>query len=64
MEERVRLQKLSEIFLTDGTTAEEFLASQPVSWRPIETSAIYECLKRGWSLHKANIQSMARELNK
>lgn len=57
-------EDLNKIILTDGTTAEEFLASQPASWRSIETSAIYECLKRGWSLHKANIQCMARELSR
>ncbi len=54
---------LEDIRLTDGTTAADYLASQPASRRSTETSAIFECLKRGWPLHKANIQCMAREFN-
>lgn len=56
------IERIAEIRLTDGTTVAEYLASQPASWRSAETSAIFECLRRGWPLHKANIQCMAREL--
>lgn len=55
---------LTGLTLTDGTPVMEFLDSQPPKWREIEVKAIFECQKRGWSLHKANIQCMARELNK
>lgn len=55
-------EDLNKIILTDGMTAAEYIASQPASWRSAETSAIFECLRRGWPLHKANIQCMAREM--
>ena len=55
---------LAQILMDNGKqTAEEWLATQPEAWRPIETEAIYECLKRGWSLHVAHIHMIARELN-
>ena len=44
-------------------TAEEWLKTQPEAWREAMTEAIYECLKRGWTLHTMNIQSMAREID-
>ena len=54
---------LSEIMMSNGKqTAEEWLMTQPEAWREIETEAIYECLKKGWSLHLVSIQSTAREL--
>jgi len=58
------MKALDGLTLTDGTSVMEFLDSQPPKWRKIEVKAIFECQKRGWSLHKANIQCMARELNK
>lgn len=51
-----------KLLLTDGRTAEEFLSTQPEEWRSVETSAIYECLRRGWPLHVGNIQYVAREI--
>lgn len=58
------MKALAGLTLTDGTPVLEFLDSQPPAWREIEVKAIFECQRRGWSLHEANIQCMARELNK
>ena len=58
------MKALAGLTLTDGTPATVFLESQPLAWREIEAKAILECQRRGWSLHEANIQCMARELNK
>ena len=56
-------KNLNKIFMVDGNeTAQEWLMTQPEAWRKIETAAIYECLKRGWTLHTAHIQMIAREL--
>ncbi len=55
---------LNKILMEDGKqTAQEWLMTQPESWRPEMTEAIYECLKRGWTLHTMSIQSTARELD-
>ena len=54
--------QLQSIFLTDGSTAADYLAGEPVAWRKIEEAAIFACLEKGWPLHKGNIQCMAREL--
>lgn len=58
------MKVLAGLTLTDGTPAIVFLESQPPAWREIEAKAILECQRRGWPLHEANIQCMARELNK
>ena len=58
------MKALTGLTLTDGTPVLEFLDSQPPKWRKIEVKAIFECQRRGWALHEANIQCMARELNK
>ena len=58
------MKALDGLTLTDGTSVMEFLDSQPPKWRKIEVKAIFECQRRGWALHEANIQCMARELNK
>lgn len=58
------MKALTGLTLTDGTPVMEFLDSQPPKWRKIEVKAIFECQRRGWALHEANIQCMARELNK
>ena len=55
---------LNKILMEDGKeTAQEWLMTQPEAWREIETEAIYECLKRGWTLHTGHIQMIARELD-
>ena len=55
---------LDKLMMSDGIhTTEEWLQTQPPTWRAIETEAIYECVKRGWSLHIMNIQSVAREID-
>ena len=43
--------------------ASEWLLTQPEAWRPMETEAIYECMRKGWELHIINIQSTAREID-
>ena len=56
---------LSKLKMADGEeTVEEWMKkTQPEEWWPIETEAIYECLRRGWPLHIGNIQSTAREID-
>ena len=54
---------LNKIFMEDGKeTAQEFLMTQPEKFWKIETAAIYECMRRGWTLHIGHIQMIAREL--
>ena len=55
---------LNKLLMEDGKqTAQEWLMTQPKKYRERATEAIYECLKRGWTLHTGNIQSTARELD-
>lgn len=55
---------LTKILMEDGKeTAQEWLMTQPKTWREAMIEAIYECLKRGWTLHIGHIQMMARELD-
>ena len=57
-------KELSEIMMSDGKqTAADWLLTQPDEWRPIETEAIYECLKRGWPMNVMEIQGIAREID-
>lgn len=57
-------QDLSQIMMSNGKqTAQEWLMTQPESWREIEIEAIYECLRRGWPLHTAHIHIIAREID-
>ena len=54
---------LNKILMEDGKeTAQEFLMTQPEKYWKIATAAIYECMKRGWTLHIGHIQMIAREL--
>ena len=57
------MKTLDEIIMCNGQTALEWLMTQPESWRDIETEAIYECLKRDWTLHMGHIHIIARELD-
>lgn len=55
---------LTKIMMSNGKqTAAEWLKAQPQKWEEELTEAIYECLKRGWTLHTANIYPIARELD-
>lgn len=55
---------LNKLLMSDGKeTAQEWLMTQPESWREAMIEAIYECLKRGWTLHTGHIQMTARELD-
>ncbi|MBQ5856312.1 MAG: hypothetical protein IIW55_03280 [Bacteroidales bacterium] len=55
---------MDNILMEDGSmTAQEFLMTQPERHRALATEAIYECLKRGWTLHIGHIQIIARELD-
>jgi len=55
---------LNKLLMEDGKqTAQEWLMTQPKKYWERATEAIYECLKRGWTLHTGNIQSTARELD-
>jgi len=63
MEERIIIDTLSEVALSDGMSALDYLAGEPEEWRTTEANAILACLRQGWPLHKANIQCMARKLN-
>lgn len=64
MRERGNQKKiqLQSILLTDGTTADDYLAGEPAAWRKTEEAAIFACLEKGCPLHVGNIQYMAREL--
>ena len=55
---------LNKLLMSDGKeTAQEWLMTQPKKYWERATEAIYECLKRGWTLHTAHIQMIARELD-
>ena len=55
---------MDQIMMANGKqTAQEWLETQPEQWRQLEKEAIYECLKRDWSLHVAHIQMIAREID-
>ena len=47
----------------DWIPASEWLRTQPEAWREIETEALHECMKRGWSLTAFHIQMIAREID-
>jgi hypothetical protein len=57
------IEALAGVTLTDGSSAIDYLSGEPAGWRTTEAKAILACIKQGWTLHKANIQTMARELN-
>ena len=55
---------LNKLLMEDGKqTAQEWLMTQPKKYWERATEAIYECLKRGWTLHTGHIQMIARELD-
>ena len=55
---------LNKLLMEDGKqTAQEWLMTMPQSWRKELPEAIYECLKKGWTLNEGTILSIARELD-
>ena len=57
-------QDLSQIMMSNGKqTAQEWLMTQPESWREIETEAILLCLQRNWELNLLNVMGTVRELD-
>ena len=61
MEKRIIEQELLKMELTTGGTLEDYLKTLPERGRSITIEAAYECLKRKWPLHEANLQG-ARQI--
>ena len=59
------MQNLSEIHLTDGRTAEQYLSKiKDPADRYWATEGIWECLRRNWPIHILHIESLGRKLRR
>lgn len=54
-------KELSSIILSEGTTAEEYIASVPQEHQKENISAIYHLLQKSYPLNRGEIQSLVRE---
>ena len=55
---------LNKLLMENGKqTAQEWLMTQPEKYWERATEAIYECLKKGWTLNEGGILMTARELD-
>ena len=57
-------ERLSTLYLKNGLTAQQYVLSLDLKFRPIATEAILECSKLGYPLNNMEITSKARELQR